>query len=498
MKTKLTLSLFDMHIYVSANYRIINMNPLKKGLVFALMTGAAAGNMICEGRELPSDFNNNGLMRPEIVSDKQGDDTADDTRWWQRFGDEILDSLVTIATERNYNLSMALRQVAIARQGVTSAKSGYYPQFDVSAGWTRTRESGAIADRHGAANVASYWNGGATMSWEVDLFGKVTAAVKQSKTQVRLSRAESAAAAISLQAEVATAYVNLRMYQAEMEVAETHAENQLKVVKITEARHKAGLASMLDVAQAKTVYHSTVASIPLLETSIRRTINSLGVLLAENPNDLYTKLEQPGKRLDYNQIVVSSISLDLINRRPDVVAARENVALAADAVGIAKKDYLPSFTINGSIGTSAHNASDIFARNSITYSVAPTLSWTLFDGFARKSANAEAKLRLESEVDSYNLTVINAVTEADNALVAYRNDLEYMESLHEVVEQSNQTLDLSVDLYKRGLSAFSNVVDAQLNVLEYQNSLIVAKGDALVSLINLYKAVGGGWINDIE
>ena len=83
-----------MHIYVSANYRIINMNPLKKGLVFALMTGAAAGNMICEGRELPSDFNNNGLMRPEIVSDKQGDDTADDTRWWQRFGDEILDSLV--------------------------------------------------------------------------------------------------------------------------------------------------------------------------------------------------------------------------------------------------------------------------------------------------------------------------------------------------------------------------------------------------------------------
>ncbi|MDE6368344.1 MAG: TolC family protein, partial [Muribaculaceae bacterium] len=386
------------------------------------------------------------------------------------------------------------------RQGVVSAKSGYYPQVDISAGWNRTRGSGAIAGHHGAANVASYWNGGATMSWEVDLFGKVTAAVKQSKTQMRLSRAEYAAAVVSLQAEVATAYVNLRMYQAEMTVAENHAENQLKVVKITEARHKAGLASMLDVAQAKTVYYSTIASIPLLETSIRRTINSLAVLLAENPNDLYAKLDMTGKHqhLDHTQIVVRAISLDLIHRRPDVVAARENVALAADAVGIAKKDYLPSFTVNGAIGTSAHNASDLFARNSITYTVAPTLSWTLFDGLARKSATAEAKLKLESEIDSYNQVVLNAVTEADNALVSYRNDLEYMQSLREVVDNSNQTLELSVDLYKKGLTAFNNVVDALLNVLEYQNSLIVAKGDALVSLINLYKAVGGGWVNDIE
>ena len=181
-----------------------------------------------------------------------------------------------------------------------------------------------------------------------------------------------------------------------------------------------------------------------------------------------------------------------------MVAARENVTLAAAAVGIAKKDYLPSFTVNGAIGTSAHNASDLFARNSITYTVAPTLSWTLFDGLARKSATAEAKLKLESEIDNYNQTVLNAVTEADNALVSYRNDLEYMQSLREVVDNSNQTLELSVDLYKKGLTAFNNVVDALLNVLEYQNSLIVAKGDALVSLINLYKAVGGGWVNDIE
>nr|MDE5555931.1 TolC family protein [Muribaculaceae bacterium] len=216
------------------------MKSSKCALVLALMACATVSDeFLVKGRELPSNFKTSQPIRPTVYSDSLSEEKeigeADDIQWWHRFGDSVLDSLITIATERNYNLSMAVRQVAIAKQGVTSAKAGYYPQVDINAGWTRTRESGAIVGKHGAANVASYWNGGATMSWEVDLFGKVTAAVKQSKTQVRLSKAESAAAMLTLQAEVATAYVNLRMYQAEMNVAETHAENQLKVVKITEA-----------------------------------------------------------------------------------------------------------------------------------------------------------------------------------------------------------------------------------------------------------------------
>lgn len=421
-----------------------------------------------------------------------------DSQWWKRFGDELLDSLINLATERNYDVAIASRRIEIARQAVVSARGNYYPQLDINAGWAANRESGAIEGKHVPASKNSYWNGGATMNWEIDLFGKIRAQVKQSNSQLRLSRAEFGAALIAMQAQLATAYVNLRVYQAEMQVAMEHTESQLKVVRITEARHKAGLASMLDVAQAKTVYYSTKASIPQLETSIRAMINSIAILLAENPTDIYPLLRVPTTSLDHTQIVAKSISLDLINRRPDIVAARQKVAAAADALGIAKKDYLPTLSVTGSIGVSTHNLSDAFARNSYTYSIAPTLSWTLFDGFARKSAKITAKENLESEIDNYNLTILNAIGEADNALVAYGNDLDYMKSIQEVVENSRQSLDLSLDLYKRGLSAFSNVVDAQLNLLEYQNSLIVAKGDALVSLINLYKALGGGWINDID
>ncbi len=422
----------------------------------------------------------------------------DDSMWWRHFDDELLDSLINLVVERNYDLSMAMRRIEIAREGVNSARAGYYPQIDLNAGWSRNRASGAIEGRHTPASVTSYWNAGATMRWEIDLFGKVTSSVRQSKAQLRVSRAEYAAAMVSLQAQLATAYVNLRICQAEMDIATDHTKSQLKVVHIAEARHKAGLSSMLDVAQAKTVYYSTVASVPLLETSIKSSINTIAVLLGEKSSELYKVLVEPRPMLRHAQLVAKSVSLDLINRRPDVVAARQSVEAAADAVGIAKKDYLPSLTLTGSIGTSAHDMSDVFAKNSMTYSIAPTLSWTLFDGFARKSATAVAKQQLESEIDNYNQTVLTAISEADNAIIAYSNDLDYMETIKEVVKQSQEAFDLSLDLYKRGLSAFSNVVDAQLNLLEYQNSLVVAKGDALVSLINLYKAVGGGWVNDSE
>lgn len=423
---------------------------------------------------------------------------VDDSEWWRNFGDPMLDSLVGLVQERNYDLAMAAKRIDIAREGIRSARSAYYPQIGINGGWTRNRSAGAIEGSDVPASVTSYWNAGATMRWEVDVFGKIRASVRQSKSQLRLSKAEYASAMVSLQAEIATAYINLRCYQAEMDVAENHTENQLKVVRITEARHKAGLASMLDVAQARTVYYSTVASIPLLETSIRSTINSIAVLVGENPAGLYELLGERRQMPDHVRIVPNAVPLDLINRRPDIVAARQSVASAADALGIARKDYLPSLSFTGSIGTSARDASDLFAKNSFTYTVAPVLSWTLFDGLARRSATAEAKLRLESEVDSYNQTVLNAVGEADNAVYAYGNDLKYMTAIEEVVNQSNEAFSLSLDLYKRGLTAFSNVVDAQLNLLEYQNTLIVAKGDALVSLINLYKAIGGGWVNDIE
>lgn len=194
---------------------------------------------------------------------------------------------------------------------------------------------------------------------------------------------------------------------------------------------------------------------------------------------------------EYRQLVPMGVPANLLRRRPDIVAAEYELAAYAAELGIAKKDFLPTLSINGSVGVSSHKAGDLFNDNSFEYSIAPTLSWTLFDGFARKYAVSEAKEQMKIGIENYNLTVMTAVQEVDNAMIAYTSSLKAIDSYTKVINQCDESFHLSVDAYKEGLTSFTNVVDAQINSLTYANSLISAKGDALVNLVDLYKALGG-------
>jgi NodT family efflux transporter outer membrane factor (OMF) lipoprotein len=276
-------------------------------------------------------------------------------------------------------------------------------------------------------------------------------------------------------------------------VATEHIASQGKIVKMTEARQAAGLASALDVAQAKIVYYSTQASLPGLESSIHTTINSLATLLGVYPDEIYKKLEIAKPLPEYQRIVPVGVPADLLRRRPDVVQAEYEVAGYAAAVGIAKKDFLPTLAINGTIGTTAHKGDELFKNQSLTYSIAPTLTWTLFDGLARRANLISAREQYQIGVENYNLTVMTAVQEVDNAYSSYLSSLKSIDVLNQLVDQSRKALALSVDLYKSDLKPFSDVVSAQMSLLENQNSLVTSQGQALTSLIALYEALGGGW-----
>lgn len=184
---------------------------------------------------------------------------------------------------------------------------------------------------------------------------------------------------------------------------------------------------------------------------------------------------------------------DLLRRRPDVVQAEEEIGVYAAELGIARKDYLPTLSIEGSIGTAAHRPGDLFSGPSFTYSIAPTLSWTIFDGLSRRYNVASARKSMENAIDNYNLTVLNAFEETDNALSTYFSTLKYIRSLDDLVEAGRDYDRLSLDQYKSGLTSFINVANAQLSYLSYQNTLIEAKGQALTALVDLYRALGGGW-----
>lgn len=416
-----------------------------------------------------------------------------DDGWWKKFNDPMLDSLIAIGVNNNYNVLMAARRMEMARLTMLETRSAYFPSFTLDAGWTKARNSGAITSPVMPANKESYFSLGVNMSWEIDIFGKITSAAKAKKASWEASRSEYAGMMVSLCGDIATAYFQLRVLQAEETVANEHLLSQEKVVKITEARFECGLASMLDVSQARTVYHSTKATLPALTAGINTSYNALAVLLAVTPDYIRQLLASPRPLPPYIQMVATGIPMDLLRRRPDIVTAEKELAAYAAELGIAKKDFLPTLTLNGSIGTSAHKIGDMFSNDSFTYSIAPTLSWTIFDGLQRKYNVAMARENMQLGIDNYNLTVLNALQEVDNAMVNYLQTISQIDELNEVVMESRRSLDLSLDLYKKGLSSFTNVVDAQLNYLTYTNSVIVAQGNALKDLVSLYEALGGGW-----
>ena len=416
-----------------------------------------------------------------------------DDDWWKTFGDPTLDSLINMAERENYNLAAALQRIEMAQKSLDVAKSAYFPTVNLSAGWSKGQSSGASGPVVTKSSPYDYFSLGATMQWEVDLFGRITQNVKASKAAYNATRAEYDGTMVSLAANVAKAYINLRTYQNEMKIARNHLVEQEKVLAIVEARFKAGLASMLEVTQSRTVVASTKASIPALEAMIESSINSLALLTARYPDDISSWLSKPAPMPDVVYGAQLGVPADLLRRRPDIVQAEYQLAQYAAQVGIAKKDFLPTLAISGSIGTQAHNAKNLFGDHSMYWEVSPTLSWTIFDGLARNYRTAEAKAQLEAAIDSYNYTVMNAVIEVYNATTTFKSTMQTIKLTEDVIANSRQSLELAIDRYKKGLSPFNNVVDAQISYLTNQDSQVTAQGKALIAVVNLYEALGGGW-----
>lgn len=417
----------------------------------------------------------------------------DQDAWWRKFEDPVLDTLIARGVERNYNVLMAAHRMEIARQTLRQARSQYFPAFTLNAGWTKSRSSGAMTTSAAPAAVASYWSLGVDMNWQIDLFGKISAAAADKKALWQASKAQYAGTMVSICSEIASYYLDLRTYQAERRVANEHIGSQSHVVEMTEARHEAGLASLLDVSQARTVFYSTQSTLPGLESMIRASENAIAVLLGTDINEIVPLLEAEHSLPSYHHLVPTGVPADLLRRRPDIIEAEYNLASYAAQLGIAKKDFLPTLSLNGSVGTMAHDGKNLFKHNSLTYSIAPALSWTIFDGLYRQGALASARQMMQMGIDNYNLTVLTAYQEVDNAMTAYVNTLRSIEITSEVLRESQKSFDMSVDLYKRGLTPFTNVVDAQLNMLQYSDQHVVAQGKALQALVNLYKALGGGF-----
>lgn len=472
--------------------KIINVRRL--GLLAILVT--TGSSLAYSADDSLTESVQRGILRMWNYQSDYSTEIPTETDWWKSFNDPLLDSIINVAVNNNYNVAIAAKRIRIAYNTVKSAQSALYPALNLNAGWSKSRSSGMMGSQPGVASNASGFDLGLSLSWQVDLFGKINAETKGKEMQYKASKAEYDGVMLTVASSIAQTYFQLRVWQAELLVANEHSERQRKVVAITEARFECELASKLDVTQARGVYYSTQASIPVLENSIYTAINSLALLMGVYPEDIQQALMRHSPLPDYHQLVPIGVPADLIRRRPDIIASEMQLASYAQALGVAKKDFLPTLTINGSIGTSAHRLDDMFSKESFGYSIEPTLTWTVFDGLNRNYNVAIAREQLETAVDEYNLSVMTAISDVNDALSSYNAAMLHIDALQRVIEQSDESLELSIDLYKNSLTQFSNVVDAQMSVLENQNSLIVAHGQALSDIVKLYEAIGGGWSNN--
>lgn len=422
-------------------------------------------------------------------------EAASEQRWWQVFGDETLTGLIARAQENSLDLRVTMRRIEMARQQWLEARSGWLPTLGLNAGWNRERSSGAIRPGGTPENM-SYFQLGLNFSWEIDVFGRVAAQSKEMKAAYKASRADYDAAMITLAANIATAYVNLRLAQAEIAVAQYQIESQEKINAITQARYECGLSSKLDVAQSLSVLYSTRATLPTLRSQESAYIHSLATLIGVYPDKLEYLRAEPAKLPNPFVMTDPGVPADLLRRRPDILAAEYGVAQYASALGVARKDFLPVLALTGSVGTSARRLDKLFTKDSFTWSVAPQLSWTIFEGMARKYRVAEAKEQMLTAIDQYNLTLMNAVTEADSAIESYRYALERIGLIQKVCDESRESLELALDRYKKGLSAFTDVMNSQLSLLEYENTLLEAKAEALSAAVNVYRSVAGSPLPD--
>lgn len=416
-----------------------------------------------------------------------------DDQWWKSFGDTTLDSLISIAVDRNYSVLTAIDRMNMAKAGLRMERSGFFPTVGINAGWTRQQTSGNTSEL--PQSTQHYYDVSANMSWELDIFGSIRQRVKAQKETFATSKEEYTAVMVSLSAQVASSYIQLRELQQELKVVERNCASQAAVLKITEVRYNTGLVSKLDVAQAKSVYFSTKASIPQLESGINQYITSLAVLLGTYPQEIRPVLERVGELPDYMEPISIGIPADLLMRRPDIRSAEHQINAQAASLGASKSDWLPQVFIKGSVGYASKDFKDLTKHKSFTYEIAPALSWTIFSGGKLVNATKSARAQLDEAIDQFNQTVLTAVQETDNAMTAYRSSIKQIVALREVRNQGQETLTLSLDLYKQGLTPFQNVLDAQRSLLSYENQLVQARGNSLLQLIALYQALGGGWNN---
>lgn len=424
---------------------------------------------------------------------------AELARWWGEFNDPLLDSLIERAAKSNLDIALAEARLREARAlyGVTAA--GAWPTVDVTESYTRIRTSenafaaGRVAPQGGGNLEQNLFRTGFDSSWEIDLFGATRRRVEAAQAGVDAAVEDRRAVLVTLLGDVARNYIDLRGLQRQLIVARANLSAQQETARLTKIRFDAGLTSDLDSAQAEGLAQQTAAQIPALESVLKQTAYRLDLLLGHQPGALADELTLDAPIPALPPTAHVGLPAELLRRRPDIRRAERQLAAASAEVGAATADLYPKFSLTGAFGLQSVSASDWFTGRSRFWSIGPTISWPIFDA-GRIRANIEVRnAQQEQALRNYEKSVLTALGDVESALVNYAKEQSRYRSLLEATAANRRAVDLANELYRQGLVAFLNVLDAQRTLYVTENDLAQSEANMASNLVLLYKALGGGW-----
>ena len=423
-----------------------------------------------------------------VISDTQSQEETL-AKWWTTFNDPVLSDLMEQSVAGNLNLKQALNSVRQARiqRGITDADR--FPSVNSSGSAGRTYSKDMSGDFTGTNSFRL----GLDASWEVDLFGGIRRSIEAADANLEATEESYRDVLVSLLAEVALNYTEVRSYQAQVLVAESNLRSQEETYNITKWRYQAGLTTELDVENASKNLEQTRSQIPSLKSGLEQAKNRIAVLVGREPGALDSEIDEYRPVPVAPNEIALGIPADLLRRRPDLRKAARELAAQTAKIGVAEANLYPKITLSGNIGLSALNLGDLLGTDSLSTGATSGISWPVYQA-GKIMKNIELQWAThEQRLIAYKSALLTALEDVENALISYSYDLARRESLLKASESAEQAAETSRAQYSSGLIDFQSVLEAESTLLTFQNNVVQSDAQIIKDLIGLYKALGGGW-----
>lgn len=412
---------------------------------------------------------------------------SDLTQWWRQFNDPILTALVGEAIKTNLDLQIAEARLRQARALRGMAIGGLWPSVTASVSYQLLHKAGPDSEDQ------NLYQAGLDAVWELDFFGGQRRSVESADANIQAAVEGIRDVQVSLIAEVALNYIQLRGYQQEIVIAQNNLKSQQHTADITHKLLTVGFASALDAANADSNVATTESQIPVFESAAQQSIYSLSVLLARPPADLLKQLSPTGNLPTVPAQIPAGLPSDLLRHRPDIRVAEAQLHAATAQIGVAVADFFPKFSLTGTLNWNSNLLHTWWNESSLSSVVGPSVTWPIFQGGAIVSnVRLQEALRDQAFI-TYQKTVLAAFQDVENALIAFAKEQQHRKALNDAMVANRKAVDLSLQLYTEGQIDFLNVLIAQRSLYTSEDALVQSERSIVTDLIALYKALGGGW-----